>query len=370
MPPILNHGRPEPLRAGRSFVSTCSACLVALSLAHCQSADSNPRSDVSGHDPVPDCAPSSLVADAVPAIRAKLLDTGTRRSGAVSDVSQDDAVLTAVQRLHLPGLLTLLAVGQRDAAAAGSATGEPLLAPISWKTVQETIRTKYEQAVKEKVQDAVADHVVTIPGLSVSGVSARELEQAATLLRSGQFESDVRDVVATVLDAGFDLVRMDGGTLLGSVVRRGPHALSREWLCLEGLGRPGCMWHEWPAVAKSLLRTGTVGEHVLYRDTLDVLAGSTVGATLFTTVGRLLQNDTVRLALVLYARTQGVVISDAQLQQVGSFFQSNTEASRNLTTLIEPALLVLTERYHGDQIRALLERLANRRVDATCRAAL
>ncbi len=353
----------------RGALQLCVGLLI-LTLTHCRAAAPEHPVDTVGQDADTNCVAESLVADALPSIRARLEARTTSRSQDGQGPAQLDELLAAVRRAHLPGLLTLLAVGQPDTGGDSEADADLLPDPISWEALQQTIRAKYGQAVHDKAHDALVDRAVNIPGLPLGGVSARELEQAATLLRSGQFESDVRDLVATALDAGFQIAQMDNGTLLGAVLRRGPRAISREWLCLEGLRRPGCMWREWPAVAKSLLTTGKVGEHELYRDTLEVLTGSTVGATAFTTIGRLLDNDTVRLALILYARTQGVAISDAQLRQVGTFFHSNTDASHNLATLIEPALSILTERYHGDRVLSAIQRLANRHAGAQCRASL
>ncbi|MFO0773475.1 MAG: hypothetical protein U0172_02260 [Nitrospiraceae bacterium] len=268
--------------------------------------------------------------------------------------------------MHLPGVLTVLASGQGNGAGSTEQhVGHPtrsFLDPVT----REALRTK----LLEKAQGAIDEKTIAVPGVPGIALSKHEVARAMVLLESGQFESDVRDVTATALDAGFQLVTSDKGELVRAILGKGPRAISREWLCLEGLQRTGCMWHEWPAVAKSVLKGESVPDHGLYRETLRVLADTDVGQASFTTVARLLDNETVRLALILYARTQGVAITEEQLRQVKGFFQADAPGYANLAVVLGPALSTLTAQYHGDEVVAVLRRMANRYADEGCRAAL
>ncbi len=298
-----------------------------------------------------DCVRESLLAQSLPTVRAwidKRSEAGPSPSSSSLDTVSID---TSLRHLHVPGLLTLLAIGRPDP----HKPDEVLLEAIPWERLEANVLARAE------------DRAVPLLGLPTVSVSKRELDQARALVRSGQFERDVRDVVASTIDVGFEVAHLDGGALIRSVLRRGPRAVSREWLCLEGLGRTGCMWKEWPEVAKSLLKTGRVGDHVLYQETLQVLAGSPGGAAVFRTVGRLLNNETVRLALILYARSKGVAITDTQLREVAVFFDTQSPQAGNVAVLLTPSLAVLTSQYHGDKVLAALERLGEHRTSESCR---
>ncbi len=87
-------------------------------------------------------------------------------------------------------------------------------------------------------------------------------------------------------------------------------------------------------------------------------------------MNRLLENDTVRLALILYARSQCVSITDQQLRDVARFFDAESGQQGNLAVLLTPALSALTAQYHGDKVLMALERLGNRRAAPSCRASI
>lgn len=300
------------------------------------------------------CVRGSVLDRDLPSLREALRSPSGASGPAGLSPDQVEGLIASVRRVHLPGLLILSAAGTR----APQGQGEPLVEAIPW------------DRLVAKLRDQAEGKTVPLPGSSTMAISKRELDQVRALMESGQFDSDVRDVVATAIEAGFTIAHLDGGALLRSILRQGPRAISREWLCLEGLWRTGCMWREWPAVARALLTTGKAGDQSLYRETLGVLVGTEEGAQIFRTVARLLQNETVRLALVLYARSQGVSISDQQLREVARFFDAESGQQANLAVLLAPALSTLTAQYHGDTVLMALGRLRNRWAGPSCRASI
>ncbi len=318
------------------------ALLLGLLLANCH------QQTTSVETP---CVADSLLERELPTLSARLQRDVSSRSGAASTEPEAGAFVARIRQLHTPGLVALLAAGTPAAQRQGVTLGESLS----------------RQDVEQELLKAGERMPVRVPGVQVLAVSKKEVEQAGALLESGRFAGDLREFVATAIDAGFAIQDMDGGALLRAILQDGPGALSREWLCLEGLRKAGCTWTEFPMAAKSLLTTGKVRDRQLFQDTLRVLTGEVGGPQVSNTMTRLLHNETVRLAIVVYARSQGVSITDEQVKEVGQFFDPQSSQQGNVAVLLTPAVSGLTSRYHGDKVLMALDRLGSARSAQGCR---
>ena len=226
-------------------------------------------------------------------------------------------------RFNLGGLIGILSVGARDRARA--APEGPDLA------ILDSARVK-----------AALDHVN-------SPVTLEEAEEILVLLRSGAIASDV----ASALHATAKSARRLPPDLFIDVLRL-PHlpgdiidAVSDD---LAGRG-------ETPRNVLTALRDGRIDRAIL-PNTLGVVlnraATKEVAETLRALIGP--ENRTVRLAILIYARTQGVDIDEEDLD---ALYQAIDPANPDLSPLLNSGLDRLTTQYRGaGEALAILRRLA------------
>jgi hypothetical protein len=227
-------------------------------------------------------------------------------------------------RFNLGGLIGILSVGARDRARA---TPEgPDLAKLDSALVK-----------------AALDHIN-------SPVTLEEAEEILVLLRSGAIASDVASALHATAksarrlppDLFIDMLRLPH--LPGEIV----DAVSDD---LAGRGE------ETPRDVLTALRDGRIDRAILPK-TLGVVlnraATKEVAETLRALIGP--ENRTVRLAILIYARTQGVDIDEEDLD---ALYQAIDPANPDLSPLLNRGLDRLTTQYRGaGEALAILRRLA------------
>lgn len=232
-------------------------------------------------------------------------------------------------RFTLPGFIALLAVGARDRPR------EPVVA----------------EALNPAVIARVLDEVGRVRGVPIR---AAEVQEVVKLLTTGEVIVDV----ATGLRAALLLVP------------RLPVALTRDALTLPELPR---------AVVEAIradlhddalrpprdvivdLRDGRLdGRRRVLTNTLRVLLGEATPGVLVETIRALIgpENQTLRLAVLVYARTQGI---DLDEEDIDALFRALDPANPDLGVLLDRGLERVTAPYEdASRALALLRRLAAR----------
>jgi hypothetical protein len=263
----------------------------------------------------------------------RLLDLVDRKTdelaARLTSASGAPAVTMRGRELTLPGLVTLLALGQRTRPAAAL--------PVS--------------GLASDVIDRLLDEAAKRAGLPVSADEAREVVR---LLTSGEFLEDLSSGLVAVL----------------GLVPRAPAALVGDVLSLPSL--PEALAD---AVRADLrddpsrpvrdvlidLRDGRLDtRRVILRHTLRVLLGQAAPGALAGVLRTLLGpgNATFRLAVIVYARSQGIDIDEKDLD---ALLAALDPASPDLGVLLDRGLERFRQEY-GKAAHAvsILERLSSR----------
>lgn len=235
--------------------------------------------------------------------------------GKLSPTDAQD-ILSLFPDLHFPGLMTLLALGAGKSRRKKRVTPFPL--------------------TKLNVADALAR-------LSTKD---ENVKQAVRLLLTGQFFGDIADAVATISHT------VPGLPLdLAQDVRSLPHLPRRLVLAIKrDLGdAPSTI----ETVMTDLRESGTINSQPkILRNTIGVLYRQATAKQLAKTIHRLLGNESVRLAIIVFARSKGVTISQEDLDQVREAINPD---GPNLGELVAPGYRQLREKLGSDQALELLE---------------
>lgn len=243
------------------------------------------------------------------------------RQGNLSRPEATD-VLGLVPELNFPGLMTLLAVG---ASKENHSTGE---GPVDVER-----------------EDTILNLINKIP--SPVPIEPKEARQAANLLRTGQFVGDLADVTATVLHLvpNFPVALAQDFQSLPRLPRKLTVAITRDLVSAPHLVN---------VVVRDLLQDGRIdGQPVILRNTVRTIYGQATPLNIAKTVNMLLGNETVRLAIIVYARSQGIQISQEELDVVRAAIDPNDP---DLGSLLGPAFSRLVEDFGKPQAMEILER--------------
>ena len=227
-------------------------------------------------------------------------------------------ILSLFPDLHFPGLMTLLALGAGKSRRKRRVTPFPL--------------------TKRNMADA-------FDRLSPKDKNAR---QAARLLLTGQFFGDLADAFAAISHAvpGLPLEIAQDLSSLPHLPRRLILAITRD------LGDAPSAIEQ---VMTDLRESGTINSQPkILRNTIGVLYRQTTAKQLAKTIHNLLGNESVRLAIILFARSKGLNISQEDLDRVRKAIDPD---GPNLGELLAPAYRQLREQLGKAQAVELLEQL-------------
>jgi len=261
----------------------------------------------------------------------ELLDQVNRRTDAfvhrlgvpAADVTEG----TADGRFTLPGLIALLAVGARDRPR------QPLVA----------------EAITPATIERALDEIGRLRGVPIRVSEVREVIQ---LLTTGEVIVDVATGLRAVL----------------LLVPRLPLALTRDALTLPDLPREVAeairadLQDDAPRTLRDVivdLHDGKLdGRRRILTNTLHVLLGRATPGVLVETIRALIgpENQTLRLAVLVYARTQGIDLDEKDLD---ALFRALDPDNPDLGALLDRGLERVTAAY-GDASRAVavLRRIA------------
>ena len=267
----------------------------------------------------------------------ELLDQVDRRTDAfvhrlgvpAADVTEG----TEDGRFTLPGLIALLAVGARDRPR------QPLVA----------------EAITPATIERALDEIGRLRGVPIRVSEVREVIQ---LLTTGEVIVDVATGLRAVL----------------LLVPRLPLALTRDALALPDLPREVAeairadLRDDAPRTLRDVivdLHDGKLdGRRRILTNTLRVLLGRAAPGALVETIGALIgpENHTLRLAVLVYARTQGIDLDERDLD---ALFRALDPANPDLGVFLDRGLERVTAVY-GDAARAVavLRRIAAPRPEA------
>jgi hypothetical protein len=161
---------------------------------------------------------------------------------------------------------------------------------------------------------------------------------------SGQFTGDIADAVAVILhtvpDVPLEIVQ-DFRSL--------PHFPRRTLAIERDLGEDSSAIR---AVVRDLREDGTINSQPkILTTTLRVIFRQAAPKKIGSTIHTLLGNESVRLAIIIYARSKGIEISQQDLDQVREAINPDDP---DLGALLEPGYQHLIERFGKEQAVELL----------------
>ncbi len=219
--------------------------------------------------------------------------------GRVSDEERVE-IADSVQHLNFPGLMTLLALGKK---------AEPPKKAKEEPTQPFRVGGLQTGEIKEKALRAALDKVAEERGLPVT---SEQVEKAWELLRTGEFYADVASGAAAIIHVIPNLPL--------SLLRDTSKAPKLPFALITGAAKDlGDSLDSLPDILEDLedgkldqtpkVMTNTLG--VLFRQSQSV---SSIIETVRTLIGP--ENESVRLAIIVYARSQGVNINEDDLDAV------------------------------------------------------
>lgn len=219
-------------------------------------------------------------------------------------------ILSHVSNLHFPGLITLLALGAR--------------------TTDQDSQTPTFPLTHEHITDALSR--LDTHDAPEAGTATR----AAQLLLSGQFLGDLAEAFAVIAHTIPELP-LD----IAQDIRTLPHvpksliaAITRD------LGEiPSAI----DAVVQDFRRDGTItSQPAVMTHTMRAIYQQATARQIASTIHTLLGNESVRLTIIIFARSKGVTISQEDLDQVR---QAIDPGAPNLGELLAPGYRQLNKRY-------------------------
>lgn len=258
---------------------------------------------------------TDLIKDGLPALKQHLHDQVHR--GELTRPEASD-IFDLIPNLNFPGFITLCAIG----------TGEE-----SHKSPDGGFKLQ-EAAIK-----AALDRIP-------SPVKPAEAKQIITLLLSGQFRGDLVDATAIILhvipDVPITLIQ-DFKTLPRLPVR-----------LIIAMGRDvGDSPQLIRSLTTDLLQDGRINSQPpILTNTVRVIYAQATVSQIAKTLHALLGNDTIRLAIIIYARSQGVNISQDELDIVREALDPNDP---DLGLLLAPAYSRLAKNFGKEGAMAFLQ---------------
>lgn len=205
-----------------------------------------------------------------------------------------------IPHLNFPGLMTLCAVGASDE------------------------RHKSEEGGFDLDPSTVEAALNKLP----TPVKPEEAKQIRNLLLTGQFRGDLADATATILHVvpNVPVSLIQDLKNLPELPRRLKKAIKRDLVGTPRLAE---------TILKDLLEDGRItSEPPLLNNSVRVLYERATVSQIAETLHTLLGNESVRLAIIIYARSQGVSISQDELDIVREALDPNNP---NLGSLLPPA---------------------------------
>lgn len=242
--------------------------------------------------------------------------------GKVRDLSASEAqdIVSLFPDLHFPGLITLLGLG------ATTSNQESRIIPFSL------------------TEQNIADALAHLPSRGTT--KHKDATRAAQLLLSGKFFGDIADAFATIshVAPGIPLVLAQDFRSLPRFPRRLILAIERD------LGNAPS---EIEAVIKDLRENGEINSQPkLLSNTIGVIYRQATPKQIASTIHTLLGNESVRLAIIVFARSKGVNISQEDLDQVREAI--NPDAP-NFGALLAPGYQHMSQKFGKDQAMKLLD---------------
>jgi hypothetical protein len=237
------------------------------------------------------------------------------REGQLSSTDAAD-ILSLIPDLHFPGLMTLLALGAR--------------------TVGQKKRIPPFPLTKRNITDALAR------------LSTRDenVKKAARLLLTGQFFGDMADAFAVIFHTVPSL-----SLAIAQDVPSLPHFPRRLALAIKrDLGDAPSLIEE---VTTDLREDGEIDSSpTVLGNTIRVLYRQATSQRIAKTVYNLLGNESVRLAIIVFARSKGINISQADVDRVRKAIDPE---GPNLGELLAPGLQHLIKHWGYAQAMELLD---------------
>ena len=246
------------------------------------------------------------------------------RGGSVSREQAAD-FLPLIRDLNFPGLMMFLAKGD---SSKSSGKGGKL--------------SKFDIGDSKAIRAALKQ--IPLP----AKLKPKEAQQVLELLLTGQFKGDVADATAAVLHLIPDLpvaVVRDVRSLPRLPLRL-VIAINRDLITVPKRVR---------AVTKDLLDNGKLDRQpVILNNTVKVIFQQAAPFQIAQTVHTLLGNETVRLAIIIYARSEGIRISQKELDAVQDALDPNDP---DLGALVVPAFERFRKEYGVPKAMEILEQL-------------
>lgn len=233
-------------------------------------------------------------------------------------LSSQDAqdIVSLLPDLHFPGLITLLALG----AGSSSQKKRVPLFPLTKRNITGAL-------ARRSGKDDYA-------------------QQAARLLLTGQFFGDIADAFATIFHVvpGLPLDLSQDFHTLPRLPRRLVLAITRD------LGDTPSTIEQ---VMTDLRTDGKINSQPkILSHTIGVLYRQATAQQIATTIHTLLGNESVRLAIMVFARSKGVTISPEDLDRVRAAINPREP---NLGELLAPGYQHLRTQFGDDPARELLD---------------
>ena len=266
----------------------------------------------------------SMLEDVVAELRGYL-----RGKVREATLQRDEAAgaLAAVENLSFPGLMTFLGLGAVDQ-------------PLANASEQQGVELR---GIKDKA---------VVEGLEQLGIRILPEEtrrKAIELVQTGQFLGDLAEATAAVLHTVPDLP-----VAIAQDVRSMPRLPKRliRAIARDLIKTPSAI----AGVEQDLLRDGKLsGKPEILTNAVRVLFGQATPQTIAQTLQTLLDNPTVRSAIIIYAASQGIRISEKELDAVRD---SLDPYDPDLGRLVIPAFERLVSEKGLPQAVALLKRMA------------
>lgn len=235
-------------------------------------------------------------------------------------------ILSRCSNLHFPGLITLLALGAR--------------------TTNQDSQTPTFPLTHEHITD-------TLSGQSARNApEAETVRRAAQLLLSGRFLGDLAEAFAVIaytipelpLDIAQDIRTLPQvpKSLIAAITRDLGETPSAIDAVIQNLRRDGTITSQPTVMTHTIVMPHTM--RAIYRQA--------TARQLATTIHRHLGNESVRLAIILFARSKGVTISQEDLDQVRKAIDPSAP---NLGELLAPGYRQLNKRYGKAQALEILK---------------
>ena len=181
-----------------------------------------------------------------------------------------------------------------------------------------------------------------------AGITTAEVQRVVDLLLTGQFIGDVADTTAAVLhlipDLPISVVR-DVRSLPRLPIRL-VIAIKRDLITVPQRIR---------LVTKDLLDNGKIDRQpVILKNTVKVIFQQAAPFQIAQTIQTLLGNETIRLAIIVYARSEGIQISPKELDAVQEALDPNDP---DLGALVVPAFERFGKDFGVSKAMDVLERL-------------